>query len=229
MYFNFILQYMSDNIIDLALKYLSETKESSYKIAKETGISESGVGKYKRGVSRPTIANARILVQYFEGNLPTINNVRVLENFDFMLVPIVHISAAAGYPKGAGNQEYIEQLPTIPVIVDKNYKGKYRVFEVDGDSMDDGTRKAICDKDKILCREIPFDMWKSKLHINDWYFVIVLQSGDITVKQIKEHDVERGIIYCHPLNPLFNDFEIDLRDVVELYNLIKVVDRNYRL
>lgn len=215
--------------IEKALRLLNDSSDTNYRIAKNTEISESTIGNYKRGKTKPTPANARILIRYFEGNLPTVSNAKPLENFDFMLVPIVHISAAAGYPKGAGNQEYIESLPTMPVIVDKNYKGKYRVFEVNGDSMDDSSRKAIYDKDKLLCREIPFEMWKSKLHIHDWYFVIVLREGDVTVKQITEHNTQTGIIKCHPLNPLFNDFEVDLRDVVELYNVIKIVDRDSRI
>lgn len=219
---------MSD-IVEKVIKLLHDTSDTNYKIAKETGISESGIGRYKKGTSKPTIANARILLQYFEGNLPSLDNAKPLENFDFMLIPVVHISAQAGYPRGAGNQEYIDQLPTMPVIVDRKYKGKYRVFEVNGDSMDDSSRKAIYDKDKILCREIPFEMWKSKLHIHDWYFVIVLREGDVTVKQITGHNTETGDITCHPLNPLFDDFIINLNDVVELYNVIKIVDRDSRI
>lgn len=209
------------------------------KIREKLGLTQTELAD-KIGVSRGTIVNYEnggvipeskrsILNNLIDSSKQIMNNAKPLEDFDFMMVPVVYIPAQAGYPKGAGNQEYINQLPTMPVIVDKNYKGKYRVFEVNGDSMDDSSRKAIYDKDKILCREVPFEMWKSKLHINDWYFVIVLREGDVTVKQIIDHNVETGDILCHPLNSLFDDFTINLADVVELYNVIKIVDRNSRI
>ena len=154
---------------------------------------------------------------------------KALTEFPFLNIPFVPIHAQGGYGKGFGDQEYIDNLPTIPVIVDKNYRGKYRVFEVDGDSMDDGTRNALYDGDKILCREVKPELWTSKLHINKWFFVICMKNDGITVKQITSHEVENGTITCHPLNSLFDDFTIDLRDVAELYNVIKIVDRNTRI
>ncbi len=163
----------------------------------------------------------------FKSNID--NSAKALNSIEFMEVTLVPISAAAGYPHGYGDQEYIESLPTIPVIVDKTYKGKYRIFEVNGDSMDDGTRDSICDKDKVLCREVKKELWKSKLHIRDWYFVIVHKTEGVTIKQITNHDVETGNIICHPTNPLFSDFTLNLDEVVELYNVIKIVDRNTRI
>src|SRR5690606_28808049 len=100
---------------------------------------------------------------------------------------------------------------------------------VEGDSMDDGSRNSLCEGDKILCREVKQELWTSKLHFKDWYFVMAMKNDGIVVKQITAHDVENGIICCHSLNPLFEDFEINLRDVAELYNVIKIVDRNTRI
>ena len=137
------------------------------------------------------------------------------------------ILASAGYLTGYGDTEYIDTLPTIPVIVDRTYHGRYRCFEVDGDSMDDGTRDAICDKDIVLGREVKQEFWKCKLHINDWDFIIIHKDG-VTIKRIIEHDTEAGIIKCHPLNPMYNDFELSLNEVYELYNVIKIVDRSTR-
>lgn len=157
------------------------------------------------------------------------NDLKPITDFNFFNIPFIPIHAQGGYGKGYGDIEYIDSLPTIPVIVDKTYKGKYRVFEVEGDSMDNGTRNAICDGDKILCREVKRELWASKLHIKDWYFVICMKNDGITVKQITSHEVESGIIICHPLNPMFDDFEVNLEDVAELYNVIKIVDRNTRI
>lgn len=156
-------------------------------------------------------------------------NATFVTDFNFMNIPLVHIHARAGYSSGYGDEEYIETLPTFPVIVDKSYKGKYRVFEVDGDSMDDGSRNAIYDGDKILCREVKREYWKTRLHYKDWFFVIVMRDDGILTKQIIDHDIENHKIVCHSLNPMFEDFEVDLADVAELYNVIKIVDRNTRI
>lgn len=162
--------------------------------------------------------------------LKTPSEAQPLTDFPFMNVPIVHIHAHAGYTHGYGDSEYIDSLPTIPVIVDKNYRGKYRVFEIEGDSMDDGSRNSICDGDKVLAREVMQSHWKSKLHFKDWFFIIVMKDDGILAKQIIAHDTENHIITCHSLNyNLFPDFDVNLADVAELYNIIKIVDRSTRI
>ena len=156
------------------------------------------------------------------------SNARPVDDLSYMNVPVIHIKAQCGYLAGYGDTEYIDTLPTMPVIVDKTYHGKYRIFEAEGDSMDDNSRLAICDGDKVLAREVRRDLWLPKLNINDWYFVIVHRTNGISIKQITAQD-DKGNITCHSLNELFNDYTVNLDDVVEIYNVIKVVERNMRL
>ena len=156
------------------------------------------------------------------------SDAREKEINEFVHVPMVPVRAKAGYLIGYGDQEYVDTLPTIPVITDRTFHGKYRCFEVEGDSMDDGSRDALCDRDVVLCREIRRDLWQYKLHINDWDFVIVHKEG-ILIKRFVEHNVDRGTITCHSLNPMFGpDFTVNLLDVYELYNVLKIVDRSTR-
>lgn len=145
-----------------------------------------------------------------------------------MHVPLVPQYANGGYLNGYADPVYIESLSTIPVIVDKTYHGKYRCFEIKGDSMDDGTPYGFMDRDIVLGREVEKDYWREKLHINDWDFIIVHKQLGITIKRIIEHRVEEGIIVCHPLNNYYNDFEVNLNEVAELYNVIKIVERSTR-
>ena len=156
------------------------------------------------------------------------SNAHAVEDLNYMNVPVVHIKARCGYLAGYADEGYIDSLPTMPVIVDKTYHGRYMIFEAEGDSMDDGTRNSICDGDKLLCREVRRDLWLPKLHINDWYFVIVHRTEGIAIKQITAQD-ENGNITCHSLNDLFNDYTVNLDDVAEIYNVIKVVERSMRL
>lgn len=139
-----------------------------------------------------------------------------------MLVPLVNQYAHAGYMTGYSDAEYIDTLPKIPWIVDHEYKGNYISFEVRGDSMDDGLKHSYEQGDVLLCREIYPQYWKCKLHINTWdAFVIVHKTDGIVVKQIINHDVENGIITCHSFNPIYDDFQIDLREVAQLFNVVK--------
>ena len=119
------------------------------------------------------------------------SNARPVDDLSYMNVPVIHIKAQCGYLAGYGDTEYIDTLPTMPVIVDKTYHGKYRIFEAEGD-------------------------------------VIVHRTNGISIKQITAQD-DKGNITCHSLNELFNDYTVNLDDVVEIYNVIKVVERNMRL
>lgn len=147
----------------------------------------------------------------------------------FMNVPVVQVQAQAGYLKGYGDMEYVDSLPTMPVLTDRNYKGHYRIFEVAGDSMDDGSAHAILYGDKVLARNIRQDLWSSRLHFRNWYFVIVHRTEGILVKQIIDHNVDAGTITCHSLNPMFDDFVLNLSDVAQLYNVVSIVSRVMRL
>ena len=162
-------------------------------------------------------------------NIPFISNANRLETTGFMNVPLVHIRAQCGYLNGYGDEGYLESLPSLPVIVDRTYHGKYMLFEAEGDSMDDGSKDSICDGDIVLAREVNRELWRYKLHIRDWYFIIVHRTEGIAIKKIVDHDVERGIITCHSLNDMFRDYKVHLSEVAELYNLIKIVDRSARL
>ena len=175
--------------------------------------------------SRLDFINEKKLLQNKESTVLTGAKPRDIADDGYMNVPLIPVRGKAGYLTGYGDMKFIESLPRIPVVVDKEYRGKYRCFEVDGDSMDDNTRDAICDRDIVLGREIKRELWKCKLHIKEWEFVIVHTEG-ITIKRIVEHDIETGQIKCHSFNPFYEDFDLNLEDVIELYNVIKIVDRN---
>lgn len=153
---------------------------------------------------------------------PKPNEVTQIKDGSVMMVPLVNQYAQAGYMKGWADEDYLEALPKIPWIVDMEYKGKYVSFEVRGDSMDDGMKHSYEQGDILLCREINCYYWKSKLHFNAWdAFVIVHRTDGIVLKQIIDHDVENGILTCHSFNPMYPDFKIDIRDIAQLFNVVK--------
>lgn len=140
-------------------------------------------------------------------------------------VKLVEQSAYAGYLSGWSDPEYIETLPPLTTTVKKFHTGTYRAFEVRGDSMDYDGKRAIENGDIVIAHKIEKDKWTSKLHIHDWpEWVIVTESG-IIVKNIVHHDVQAGVIQYRSYNPdkaMHPDSEMYLRDVMELYNVVKV-------
>ena len=136
-------------------------------------------------------------------------------------IPLVGQYAYAGYLSGYADREYIEQLPTIPFMPDRTMTGNYLAFEIHGDSMDDGTRDAYCQGDIVICREVePYNYQHSALHFKRRDFVLVCVDG-ILIKRVIAHDVERHVITIHSLNPEFQDREIDLSQVKQIFSIIE--------
>ena len=142
-------------------------------------------------------------------------------------VPIVTHRAQAGFLAGWGDPHYEEELPKALFEVDREYKGKYICFEVSGDSMEDGSVESIMEGDLLLCREVQRLHWTNHLHINQWDFVIVHKTDGILVKRITKHDTETGKLILHSLNPLYDDYDVYMDDLIAIFNVVKV-DRNRR-
>lgn len=214
-------------------KFRKDNKMSQKDAANYFGVGQSFISMIETGVCKVPkefISKISADKDFDKSALPGYSEAKTKNIDNFVYVPLIPIRAKAGYLEGYSDEEYIESLPTLPVITDKTFHGRYRCFEVEGDSMDDGTRNAICERDVVLAREVRKELWRYKLHINDWVFVIVHKTEGILIKQIVEHERKDGIITCHSTNPIYGpDFKIDLLDVKELYNVIKIVDRNLKM
>ena len=139
-----------------------------------------------------------------------------------MYVPLVNKYAYAGYLSGFGDAEFLQSLPTIPMIADREGRGTYMAFEVKGDSMDDGSRNSYEHGDIIIGRQIAQHHWQNKLHINKYDFVIVHRTEGVLLKKIIKHDTVKGTLTLHSLNTLYDDFVVNIDDVAQIFNVIKV-------
>lgn len=215
-------------------KMLQNKGVTAYEASKATGIAESTLSRIITHNTKPNSKNRKILAEYFgvsEDWYITDEVEAIPVDFKLMStmhVPFVNQYAYGGYLSGFGDQEYLENLPTLPWSNDQEHKGDYLCFEVKGDSMDDGSWQSILEGDILLCRNIRKDYWKSKLHIHKWDFVIVHQEKGIIVKRIIKHDVDAGIITIHSLNDFYDDQEIDLREVSQILNIVDIKRKGNR-
>lgn len=158
-----------------------------------------------------------------EGDMYTPRQVNEVSYGDFIVmnVPLVGQYAYGGYLCGYQDETYVAQLPRIPFVVDHEARGRYVAFEMRGDSMTDDTGRYI-EGDILLCREVPQDLWcQTKLHMRKWDFVIVHKEG-ILIKRVVDHDVENHRLTLHSLNPLYSDRVVDLVDVRQIFNVVKL-------
>ncbi|MFJ1431914.1 S24 family peptidase [Capnocytophaga canimorsus] len=135
-----------------------------------------------------------------------------------LAVRLVTNKAKAGWSEDFYSDEYLEDMPIVMIDSDQEYHGKYLAFEVEGDSMEPD----YLDGNIVICREVQRHLWSSKLHYNDWDFVIVHNTRGIMLKEIIAHDTSKGIITCHSINPEHKDFKVNLREVSFLYNVVEV-------
>lgn len=145
---------------------------------------------------------------------------------EFMEAEYLPITAQAGYLAGLEDKHPIELKK---MLVPKEFeKGFYKVIEIEGDSMNDGTPRSICDGDKLLLKQVEGgDYLHKTLPYRNNLFIIVSREG-IVCKQIVSQDIERGCIICHSFNPLHKDYEICFEDIIQLFYVKKLVERKIK-
>lgn len=188
-------------------------------LAKKIGVTPRTIQNYEAGGKIPTSKHE--IIRNLDSGI-TNNEAIFIEDGDTIHVPLVSQYAYAGYLCGYGDPEYIDSLPKIAVTINKEGKGNYMMFEVRGDSMEEDSRDGIYEGDRLYCREINKDLWKFKLHLKQWDFVIVHKTEGILVKRIIDHNINTGDITIHSLNPYYEDRILNLEDIAQLFNVIEV-------
>lgn len=150
-----------------------------------------------------------------------------------MEVPIIPIRAQAGYVHNYQYPEFYEDLATIPVMIDTKAFSTYMAFEVKGDSMVNLSTYELADKSIFpgrvaVGRLLDKSKWRYKLHTHNYdSWIIVHRTKGIVCKEITEHDVEKGLITIHSLNPEFEDEVWDLNEIDQIFSIVKI-DQNKR-
>lgn len=152
-------------------------------------------------------------------------NITPVNNESYLMVEYIDLRASAGRLGGAD----VEQLPeTHKRLVPKEYEtGDFLVIRVDGDSMDDGTKRSLSDGDEVLvCERKDFKI--DELPIKKSLFVITSREGNV-LKQILEVNMEEQYILCHSFNPRYPDFKIYFVDIYQIFIVCKVTQSQISL
>jgi len=141
-------------------------------------------------------------------------------DFIVMNVPLVSRYAYDDYLNNYLDDDYVNRLPKFP-FSKGGEQGRYIAFEMEGDSMIDDTDRYV-EGAILLCREIPKSLWgQITQYMKKWDFVIVHKEG-ILIKRVVNHDVENHRLTLHSLNPLYSDRVVDLVDVRQIFNVVKL-------
>ncbi len=160
-----------------------------------TKLSESQLSEIERGFD-VYVTGSRIRV------LATTVNPKNKENIE-----LVTEKAKAGYTRGFADPEFIKDLPVfnLPFLSEER---KYRAFQLNGDSMN----------------PIPDKAWVTAEFLQDWrqienhraYIIVTLNDG--VVFKIAENFLEtEGKLKLHSLNPMYEPFEVDVKDISEVW------------
>jgi len=230
--------YFSTNI-KLLRKRRSKTQDD---VAFALGMKRSTLSGYENEISEPNIDALMALSKYFNVAIDTLikvdlskigdiqlnqlergydvhlrgSNIRVLattvDSRNNENIELVTEKAKAGYTTGYADPEYIKVLPTfqLPFL---SRERKYRTFQLSGDSM-----LPIPDKSYVT-GEYVID-WHD---IRDMQAYIVLTMDDGIVFKVVENHIDKGFLKMHSLNPLYDDFEIPVNEIKEVWKFVHYI------
>lgn len=123
-----------NNVIEQALNFILKANKdgmSNYRIAKDTNITERTIGNYVNGSTKPTFANAKILIDYFSGTGNVLKNISdVPQVSDSQIIYLLR-----------------EQITDLKDTIDRKDR------EINNLNQEIGRLKGILDENKIQYRQ----------------------------------------------------------------------------
>jgi phage repressor protein C with HTH and peptisase S24 domain len=197
---------MATPLQEKAISLIKDGSKSNYQIAKDTGISEATIGNYVRGKTKPTPANAKLLMEYFEAD-----------------------NTAEGK---FGHDEGVVYVPLLPIFAQGGSLNDFVVSVKDSDceqvvSPIKGADFAITVSGESMFPEYPSGSQILIKRINerafiDWGKTYVLDTCNGTViKRVFPSDSKNpDVIKCVSINPDYPPFEVNMGDVYGFYRVL---------
>ena len=129
-------------------------------------------------------------------------------------IEVVPIKAKAGYALGFFDPSYIESLPKFQLPVITSRERKYRLFQIEGDSM-----LPIPDKSYVLAEYL--ENWND---IKDEYAYIILTKNDGIVFKLAFNQIKKKrSLILRSLNPQYKDYEVNISEVQEVWKFVSYI------
>ena len=226
------MNHLKDN-----LKYLrAKHKLTQTHLADALGLNRPVIGSYEEGRAEP---KAEVLIQmskYFgvaaealiEQDLSRKNSaekivdqkIKILpiivdEKTGMEKIPLVTVTAAAGYLNGFGDAEFIEKLETFDLPFSEIKQDRtHRIFQIKGDSMLPIPQGAY-----VICKYA--DDWTSLK--NNTCCVFVTESEGIVYKRVINNMKKNHSFTLVSDNRLYEPFEVNVDDVKEVWSAVGYV------
>jgi len=141
---------------------------------------------------------------------------KIAENPERDGIIFVPINAQAGYTRYYVDPVFINQLERI-YMPGFPYKGnRYRIFEVDGSSMEPTFKEGYF----VVCERVEKEMWHT---IPDYYAYVVITSEQVLLKRIfKKSDTV--FIMISDNEEFYNQFTLKISDIREIWQVKRKMD-----
>lgn len=146
-----------------------------------------------------------------------------LDNGKILLkVPIVQTEVQQDFLSQLHENDFVKSLLRMDFLLRSLDDAPHMAFEITGDAMDNGTSFSIPNGSLVLGKKVDKFKLHSDKRLMTKTFVFVC-ANRIICKSITDISMERETIVCHNLNPSpeFKDFEIQLKEIRDVYEVIK--------
>ena len=162
----------------------------------------------KKGIGQPPTDESPPNTQTFEDNL-------IVPKDQYMIVEVRDLDESP-----SRMQLDASMLPKekVRIIQKEKDKGYYIITTVEGDRMDDGSKRSLSDGDEILIKQYIGDY--RVMPIRNRLFVICSTEGNVIAQVINVNNVTKDIT-CHSFNHLYQDYIIKASDVIQVFTIEK--------
>lgn len=129
-------------------------------------------------------------------------------------IQFVPVNAAAGYLAGYADPEFLDELNTftLPMLA----PGRYRAFEIVGDSMLPTPSGSVIVGEKVE------DMEDVK---NNNTYIVVSKNGGIVYKRINRNNRARNKVTLLSDNPLYEPYQVNADDIIEVWRAQMIITK----
>lgn len=230
------------------IKELRNSKnESQTQLAKVVGVSLRTIQNYESGKVDVPSKNLELIAKHYDVSISYLFSDEKIEikepiakykpegkiidknEYPEKDVYVIPLKGRGGLEQAYFDEVKFKDLETEKLTIKEpsSNGSKWFKIEVEGISMDDGSKKSLSEGDWAYCRSISKQYWKNKLHYHKWnIFCFFHNERGIIFKKIKDQNTETGELLLESLHPdkeQFPDFTIKVSECSYICNVIKVL------